>query len=53
MERWASNTLRVLGIIVTSILMLVGSLFLLLLSLCSWGGGLEGVEAIKTRPSVI
>ena len=42
MERWASNTLRVLGIIVTSILMLVGSLFLLLLSLCSWGGGLEG-----------
>ena len=42
MERWASNTLRVLGIIVTSILMVVGSLLLLLLSLCSWSGGFEG-----------
>lgn len=42
MERWAANTLRVLGIIVTSLVVLVGGLLLLLLSLCAWGGGFEG-----------
>ncbi len=42
MERWASNTLRVLGIVVTVIVLVFGSLLLLLLSLCSWSGGFEG-----------
>jgi hypothetical protein len=42
MERWASNSLRVLGIIVTSIILVIGSLLLFLLTLCAWGGGLGG-----------
>jgi len=39
MERWASNTLRILGIVVTSVVTLAGCLVLLLLSLCAWSGG--------------
>ena len=36
MERWAANTLRGLGILVTAILMILSCLSLLLLSLCTW-----------------
>jgi len=42
MERWAANTLRVLGIVVLGHIVLGISLVLLLLSICSWGGGMEG-----------
>ena len=42
MERWAANTLRTLGIVVTCAVVLIGSLLLLLLSLCAYGGGFEG-----------
>jgi hypothetical protein len=42
MERWAANTLRTLGIILTAGLVLVGSLLLLLLSMCAAGGGFGG-----------
>jgi hypothetical protein len=42
MERWAANTLRTLGIILTAGVVLVGSLFLLLLSMCAAQGGFEG-----------
>src|SRR5882672_11389793 len=42
MEKWASNTLRVLGIIFTAIALVLGSLLLLLLSVCAWGGGIGG-----------
>ena len=38
MERWAANTLRGLGIFATAILMIAASLFLLLMTLCTWGG---------------
>ena len=36
MERWAANTLRGLGILVTAVLMILACLLLLLLSLCTW-----------------
>ncbi len=36
MERWAANTLRGLGILVTAVVMILACLFLLLLSLCTW-----------------
>lgn len=42
MEQWASNTLRTLGIILIAGFVLVTSLFLLLLSFCSWQGGFSG-----------
>src|SRR5579863_10135712 len=42
MERWAANTLRTLGIILTSGLVLIGSLILLLFSMCAASGGLGG-----------
>ena len=42
MERWAANTLRTLGIILVSGLVLVGSLLLALLSLCAYGGDYGG-----------
>jgi hypothetical protein len=38
MERWAANTLRGLGILLTSLLMIAASLFLLLMTVCTWGG---------------
>jgi len=38
MDRWASNTIRTLGIVLASILLILGSLLLGLLSLCSYGG---------------
>jgi hypothetical protein len=41
-ERWAANTLSTLGIIFTAGIVLLGSLFLLLLSMCSFSGGFEG-----------
>ena len=44
MERWAANTLRTLGIILTAGFVLLTSLFLLLLSLCAAGGGLSGIK---------
>jgi hypothetical protein len=44
MERWAANTLRVLGIVATSLVVLVGGLLLGLLSLCAWGGGFSGAR---------
>jgi hypothetical protein len=42
MERWAANTLRTLGIILTAGVVLVGSLFLLLLSMCAAQGDFGG-----------
>src|SRR5216684_1773555 len=42
MERWAANTLRSLANILLAGLVLISSLFLLLLSLCSWQGGFSG-----------
>jgi hypothetical protein len=36
MERWAANTLRGLGILVTAVLMIAACLLLLLLSMCTW-----------------
>ena len=42
MERWAANTLRTLGIILISGFVLLSCAILLLLSLCAYGGGLEG-----------
>jgi hypothetical protein len=36
MERWAANTLRGLGILITAVLMILSCLLLLLLSLCTW-----------------
>src|SRR5258708_4367580 len=44
MERWAANTLRTLGIILTANVVLVGSLFLVLLSMCAAGGGFGGAK---------
>ena len=44
MERWASNTLRTLGIILTAGLVLITSLFLALLSMCAAQGGFSGVK---------
>lgn len=44
MERWAANTLRTLGIILTAGLMLLGSLFLLLLAICASEGGIGGTK---------
>src|ERR1700692_2684442 len=44
MERWAANTLRTLGIILTAGAVLVGSLFLLLLSMCASSGGYGGTR---------
>jgi hypothetical protein len=42
MERWAANTLRTVGIILTAGFVLVTSLFLLLLSMCAAGGDFGG-----------
>jgi len=42
MERWATNTLRVLGIVVLGHIVLGVSLLLLLLSICAWSGGFGG-----------
>lgn len=42
MERWAANTLRTLAIVLISGFVLIVSLFLLLLSMCSFSGGFEG-----------
>lgn len=39
MERWAANTLRTLGIILMSGFVLIGSMLLLLLSMCASAGG--------------
>jgi hypothetical protein len=44
MERWAANTLRTLGIILTSGFVLVTSLLLLLLSMCAAQGGFGGTK---------
>jgi hypothetical protein len=44
MERWAANTLRTLGIILTAGLVLIGGLFLTLLSLCAAQGGFSGIR---------
>ncbi len=42
MERWAANTLRTIGIILTGGFVLVTSLLLVLLSMCAAQGGFEG-----------
>src|SRR5438445_5074168 len=42
MERWAANTLRTLGIILMAGFVLVGSLLLLLLSMCAANGDFGG-----------
>src|SRR5258708_31520237 len=44
MERWAANTLRTLGIILIAGFILLTSLFLLLLSLCAYGGDFGGTK---------
>src|SRR5579864_3071772 len=44
MERWAANTLRTLGIILTAGFVLITSLFLLLLSFCAAQGGIAGYK---------
>jgi hypothetical protein len=38
MDRWAKNTIRTLGIVLASILLIIGSLVLALLSVCAYGG---------------
>ena len=42
MERWAANTLRTLGIILTAGFVLITSLFLVLLSMCAAQGDFGG-----------
>lgn len=42
MERWAANTLRTVGIILISGFVLLTCALLLLMSMCAYGGGLEG-----------
>jgi hypothetical protein len=42
MERWAANTLRTLGIILTAGFVMVASLLLLLLSICASSGDFSG-----------
>ena len=42
MEQWASNTLRIIGIILTAGFALLASLFLFLMSLCAYGGDFNG-----------
>ncbi len=42
MERWAANTLRLVGIILTSITVICGSLLLILLGQCASQGGFGG-----------
>ena len=42
MEQWAANTLRTVGIILTACFVLVATLFLLLLSMCAYGGDFSG-----------
>src|SRR5215831_12225890 len=42
MEQWASNTLRIIGIVLTAGFALVASLFLFLMSMCAYGGDLNG-----------
>jgi len=44
MERWAANTLRTLGIILSSGFVLLVSLFFALLSLCAASGGISGYQ---------
>jgi hypothetical protein len=44
MERWAANTLRTLGIILTSGFVLVTSLILALFSICAAQGGFSGTK---------
>ena len=44
MERWAANTLRTLGIILTCIVVVCGSLLLILLGQCASSGGYGGVR---------
>ena len=44
MESWANNTLRVLGIVITSILVICVSIVLILFSLCAWGGDFSGAK---------
>jgi hypothetical protein len=38
MDQWANNTIRTLGIVLASILLILGSLLLALLSVCAYGG---------------
>ena len=42
MERWAANTLRVVGIVFTAIIVICGCLLLVLLGQCAAGGGYGG-----------
>lgn len=42
MERWAANTLRTIGIVITACIVLVVTLFLLLMSMCAYQGGYGG-----------
>jgi hypothetical protein len=42
MERWAANTLRTLGIILTACFVIVMSLFLALMAMCASSGGFGG-----------
>jgi hypothetical protein len=44
MERWAANTLRTLGIILTAGFVIITSLLLALLSLCAAQGGIGGTK---------
>jgi hypothetical protein len=44
MEQWASNTLRIIGIVLTAGFALVVSLFLLLMSICAYGGDFNGMK---------
>jgi hypothetical protein len=44
MEQWALNTLRIIGIILTAGFALVAGLFLFLMSMCAYGGDLNGMK---------
>lgn len=50
MERWAANTLRTLARIFISGFVLLASAFLLLCSLCAYGGGLSGIKHPEQGP---
>jgi hypothetical protein len=52
MERWAANTLRGLGIALTTILMIAACLLLLLLTLCTWSSG-SGSNHSQAMPYLI
>src|SRR5438552_17066163 len=50
MERWAATTLRTLGVVLIAGLVLFTSLFLGLMSLCAYQGGISGAKHPEQGP---